>query len=71
MTYFNDPQHAAEAADEDRTGMIAAYLDEHDVRPHTDFFTVVDDAIYAEEWAKLHGGQYPPLGHGYPREDYL
>ncbi|WP_231626284.1 hypothetical protein [Streptomyces apocyni] len=69
MTYFDDPQHAAEAADEERTGQIAAFLDACDVRPHTEFFTVVDDAIYAEDWAKLHG-QYPPLGHGYPREDH-
>ncbi|MFD7888656.1 hypothetical protein ACFY7N_12055 [Streptomyces albidoflavus] len=70
MTYFEDPLHAQEAADEDRTGRIAVYLDQHDVRPYTQFFSVVNDAIYAEDDAKLRG-LYPPLGHGYPREDYL
>ncbi|MYV93349.1 hypothetical protein [Streptomyces sp. SID1034] len=68
MTYREDPLHAAETADEDRTRAIAKYLDRHDIRPRTEFFTVVDDAIYAEDRAKLRG-QYPPLGHDYPRED--
>ncbi|MCX4519668.1 hypothetical protein OG402_18965 [Streptomyces anulatus] len=44
------------------------YLDAHDVRPYTRFFAVVDDAHYAEEDAKVRG-LYPPIGHGYPRED--
>ncbi|SED90843.1 hypothetical protein SAMN05216489_04873 [Streptomyces sp. 3213] len=70
MTYFEDPQHAAEAADEERTVVIAEWLDRHDVRPRTEFFTVLDNAIYAEDETKLFG-VYPPLGHGYPREDYL
>lgn len=65
-----EPLHAAEAADETRSHRIAAFLDAHDVRPHTQFFTVVDDAIYAEDAAKL-WGLYPPAGHGYPREDLL
>ena len=71
MTYFDDPQHAAEAADEGRTELIALYLARHDREPRTEFFTVVDNAIYAEDWAKLHGGEYPPLGHGYPMEECL
>ncbi|MEV5773087.1 hypothetical protein AB0L49_17765 [Streptomyces antimycoticus] len=70
MTYFGDPQHAAEIADEERTEQIAAWLDRHDIRPHTEFFAVVDDALYAEEDAKLFG-TYPPLGHGYPRGEHL
>ncbi|MBP8533084.1 hypothetical protein [Streptomyces sp. MK37H] len=69
MTYFGDPRHAAEAADEDRTEQIATWLNRHDVRPHTEFFAVVDDALYAEDDAKVFG-TYPPLGHGYPREDH-
>ncbi|WP_405678875.1 hypothetical protein OG292_33645 [Streptomyces sp. NBC_01511] len=68
MTYFEDPSHAPEVADEERTQQVAAWLDRHDVRPYTEFFTVVDDALYAEEEAKLRG-LYPPIGHGYPRED--
>ncbi|MEV0443167.1 hypothetical protein AB0I84_46280 [Streptomyces spectabilis] len=70
MTYFEDPQHAAEAADENRTDMIAGFLNEHEREPRSRFFTVVDAALYAEDRAKLHG-QYPPLGHGYPGEEYL
>ncbi|MEU8752370.1 hypothetical protein AB0C88_18000 [Streptomyces chartreusis] len=70
MTYFDDPLHAHEAADEERTDRITVWLDQHDVRPRTEFFTVVDDAVYAEDQAKLFG-TYPPLGHTYPREDYL
>lgn len=70
MTYFDNPQHAQEAADEERTERIAAWLDAHDIRPHTEFFAVVDNAVYAEDDAKLFG-TYPPFGHGYPREDYL
>ncbi|WP_432051537.1 hypothetical protein [Streptomyces xiamenensis] len=66
MTYF-DPSHAAEAADEDRTHAIAAYLDRNDTAPRDAFFTVMDDAPCAEEDAKLRG-LYPPIGHGYPRE---
>ena len=62
MTYFDDPQHAAEAADEGRTELIALYLARHDREPRTEFFTVVDNAIYAEDWAKLHGGEYRPSG---------
>ncbi|WP_405686139.1 hypothetical protein OG204_18995 [Streptomyces sp. NBC_01387] len=67
---FDDALHAAEVADEKRAELIGMYLDAHDVRPHTWFFTVVDDAHYAEEDAKVRG-LYPPLGHGYPREDIL
>ncbi|MEU5442857.1 hypothetical protein [Streptomyces griseofuscus] len=70
MTYFDDPLHAQEAADEERAGRINVWLDQHDVRPYTHFFTVINDAMYAEDDAKLRG-LYPPLGHGYPREDYL
>ncbi|MFZ3558805.1 MULTISPECIES: hypothetical protein [unclassified Streptomyces] len=68
MSYSDDALHAAEIADERRTEQIGTYLDAHDVRPHTRFFTVIDDAHYAEEDAKVRG-IYPPLGHGYPRED--
>ncbi|MEI5136325.1 hypothetical protein RB199_34035 [Streptomyces libani] len=70
MTYFDDPLHAAEAADEGRTELIALYLARHDRELRTEFYMAVDNAIYAEDWAKLHG-EYPPLGHGYPREEYL
>ncbi|MEV0441067.1 hypothetical protein AB0I84_30350 [Streptomyces spectabilis] len=71
MTYFDDPQHAAEAADEERTDRIAAYLDQRGSKVvFDDFLTVLDDAMFAEDRAKLHG-QYPPAGHGYPREEYL
>ncbi|MFJ8335226.1 hypothetical protein [Streptomyces sp. NPDC094437] len=70
MTYFEDPLHAHEAADDERTERIAQWLDQHDVRPHAEFFTVVAHAIDAEDDAKLFG-TYPPLGHGYPREEYL
>ncbi|MFE6592650.1 hypothetical protein [Streptomyces sp. NPDC057781] len=70
MTYFEDPQHAAEAADEDRSDHIAAYLVRHENGDRDAFFTTLDQAIYAEDWAKLRG-QYPPAGHGYPREEYL
>ena len=55
MTYFEDPLHAHEAPDEERTEWITVWLDQHDVRPRTEFFTVVDDALYAEEHAKLFG----------------
>lgn len=67
---FDDALHAAEVADERRAEEIGMFLDAHDVRPYTRFFTVVDDAHYAEEDAKVRG-LYPPLGHGYPREDIL
>ncbi|MFC8596730.1 hypothetical protein [Streptomyces atroolivaceus] len=67
MSSFDDALHAAEVADEKRAEQIGVYLDAHDVRPYTRFFTVIDDAHYAEEDAKLRG-LYPPLGHGYPRE---
>ncbi|WP_405686314.1 hypothetical protein OG204_20170 [Streptomyces sp. NBC_01387] len=67
MTYFEDPSHAREAADDERSERIAMWLDRHDVRPHTAFFAVVDNALYAEDDAKLFD-YYPPLGHGYPRE---
>lgn len=70
MTYFEDAQHAAETADKERTGRIVDWLDLCDIRPHTDFFTVIDDAIYAEDQAKVHG-VYPPLGHSYPRTGHL
>lgn len=70
MTYFEDPQHAAEAADEDRSDHIAAYLVRHETGDRDAFFTTLDQAIHAEDWAKLRG-QYPPAGHGYPREEYL
>ncbi|MFK0290989.1 hypothetical protein ACIQU6_11000 [Streptomyces sp. NPDC090442] len=70
MTYFDDSVNAAEIADEKRAELIGMYLDAHDVRPYTEFFHVVNDAHYAEEEAKLRG-LYPPLGHGYPREEYL
>ncbi|MGW4922625.1 hypothetical protein [Streptomyces parvulus] len=70
MTYFEDPQHAAEAADEDRSDHIAAYLVRQENGDRDAFFTTLDQAIYAEDWAKLRG-QYPPAGHGYPREEYL
>ncbi|QHY98418.1 hypothetical protein SSPS47_25245 [Streptomyces sp. S4.7] len=69
MTYFPDPLHAHEAADEERSERITVWLDRHDIRPYTAFYTVVDDALFAEDDAKLRG-LYPPLGHGYPREDY-
>ncbi|MGW4180122.1 hypothetical protein [Streptomyces rubiginosohelvolus] len=65
---FGERPDAAELADERRTEQIGMYLDAHDVRPYTRFFTVVDDAHYAEEDAKVRG-LYPPVGHGYPRED--
>ncbi|MFF0745642.1 hypothetical protein ACFYVL_35145 [Streptomyces sp. NPDC004111] len=68
MSPFDDALHAAEIADEKRTERIALYLDAYDVRPYSRFFMVIDDAHYAEEEAKLFG-LYPPLGHGYPRED--
>ncbi|MEV0912962.1 hypothetical protein AB0I93_01515 [Streptomyces sp. NPDC049967] len=68
MSFFDDALHAAEVADESRAELIGMFLDAQDVRPHTRFFTVVDDAHYAEEDAKVRG-LYPPLGHGYPRED--
>ncbi|MFI0002687.1 hypothetical protein ACH4NR_21095 [Streptomyces globisporus] len=69
MTAFpDDALHAAEWADERRTEQIGMYLDAHDVRPCTRFFTVVDDAHYVEEDLKVRG-LYPPIGHGYPRED--
>ncbi|MFD3737053.1 hypothetical protein [Streptomyces sp. NPDC058629] len=68
MTFFDERHDAAELADEKRAEQIGMYLDAHDVRPYTRFFTVVDDAHYAEEDAKVRG-LYPPVGHGYPRED--
>ena len=70
MTYFDDSQHAAEGADEDRSERIAAYLVRHENGDRDAFFTTLDDAIHAEDWAKLRG-QYPPAGHGYPREEDL
>ncbi|MFF8709972.1 hypothetical protein ACF07T_00815 [Streptomyces sp. NPDC015184] len=66
---FDERPDAAELADERRAEQIGMWLDAHDVRPHTRFFTVIDDAHYAEEDAKLRG-LYPPLGHGYPNEDH-
>ncbi|MEL5954625.1 hypothetical protein AADR41_07565 [Streptomyces sp. CLV115] len=69
MSFFDDALHAAEVADEKRAEQIGMWLDDHDVRPHTQFFAVVDDAHFAEEDAKV-CGFYPPLGHGYPREDH-
>ncbi|WP_432160809.1 hypothetical protein [Streptomyces sp. NRRL F-5630] len=68
MSAFDDALRAAEVADEERMELIASYLDAHDVRPHTEFFTVVDDALYAEEGAKV-WGLYPPAGHSYAGED--
>ncbi|MFE1818094.1 hypothetical protein ACFW9S_03650 [Streptomyces anulatus] len=65
---FGERPDAAELADEKRAEQIGMYLDAHDVRPYTRFFAVVDDAHYAEEDAKVRG-LYPPIGHGYPRED--
>ncbi|MEU5033287.1 hypothetical protein AB0G48_03915 [Streptomyces rubiginosohelvolus] len=65
---FGERPDAAELADEKRAERIGMYLDAHDVRPYTRFFAVVDDAHYAEEDAKVRG-LYPPIGHGYPRED--
>ncbi|TGZ03404.1 hypothetical protein [Streptomyces rhizosphaericola] len=65
---FGERPDAAELADEKRAERIGMYLDAHDVRPYTRFFAVVDDALYAEEDAKVRG-LYPPVGHGYPRED--
>jgi exoribonuclease II len=70
VTYFEDPQHAAEAADEERSDRIAAYLARHEIRDRDAFFTTLDQAINAEDWAKL-CGLYPPAGHSYPREEYL
>ncbi|MGW4443800.1 hypothetical protein [Streptomyces sp. NPDC004682] len=70
MSYFEDPQHAQEAADDERTERIAQWLNCHDTRPYTQFFAVLDDALGAEDEAKLFG-TYPPFGHGYPREEYL
>ncbi|MER6526791.1 hypothetical protein [Streptomyces sp. NPDC001508] len=70
MSYFEEPLHAHEAADEERTERIAVWLDHNDVRPNTEFFTVIADAVDAEDVAKLFG-TYPPLRHGYPREEYL
>ncbi|MCS0639295.1 hypothetical protein NX801_27385 [Streptomyces sp. LP05-1] len=68
MRFHDDAFNAAEIADEKRAEKIGMYLDAHDIRPHTHFFTVVDDASFAEEDAKLRG-LYPPIGHGFPRED--
>ncbi|NEE32370.1 hypothetical protein G3M53_43850 [Streptomyces sp. SID7982] len=65
---FGERPDAAELADEKRAERIGMYLDAHDVRPYTRFFAVVDDAHYAEEDAKVRG-LYPPIGHGYPKED--
>ncbi|MFJ8334506.1 hypothetical protein [Streptomyces sp. NPDC094437] len=70
MTYFENPEHAHEAADEERSERIGQWLHYNDIRPHTEFFTVIDGAYRAEDHAKLYG-VYPPLGHGYPREEYL
>lgn len=56
-----------EIADETLTERIATYLDGQEETRAVAFIRVLDDAIYAEDWAKLHG-QYPPLGHGYPRQ---
>ncbi|MFJ9906852.1 hypothetical protein ACIRVK_28800 [Streptomyces sp. NPDC101152] len=69
MNYFPEPEHAAEAADEDRSTMIAQWLTVNENGPRDAFWWLLDDALNAEDWAKLHG-QYPPAGHGYPREDH-
>lgn len=56
-----------EWADERLTEEIALYLDAQPQSVKVEFIRVLDEALCAEDCGKLRG-EYPPVGHGYPRE---
>ncbi|RFU88520.1 hypothetical protein DY218_01165 [Streptomyces triticagri] len=56
------------ALDKQLSDRIGAYLIGHEDEPRDAFYRTVDDALFAEDSARLHGA-YPPVGHGYARGD--
>ncbi|MEC3994640.1 hypothetical protein VSR01_14350 [Actinacidiphila sp. DG2A-62] len=56
-----------EWADEALTDEIALYLDAQQPSVTVEFIRVLDEALCGEWCGKLRG-EYPPAGHGYPRE---
>ncbi|MGV9556138.1 hypothetical protein [Streptomyces sp. NPDC003522] len=66
MSYRDTP--TPWALDKRLSDKIGAYLIRYENEPRDAFYQTVDDALFAEDTARLHG-TYPPAGHGYPRED--